>query len=194
MVLFTLSIPLANLSTRCLISDLVIIVVGVCLIASGTNNANWNAWDSTYSSSDFAYRYLSDPGDEVGFPQPMLSDIEFDETGNMILGLRDRFGDQFGQMQLNPNGANDGTGANGGLYRADGIGDILRATPNGANWSLSQTEATNGSEFFPGDNYTESGVAHDETSNGGLVILPGSTQVATTTMDPINNRASGWWR
>ncbi len=32
----------------------------------------------------------------IQFPQPMLSDIEFDMDGSMVLAIRDRFGDQMG--------------------------------------------------------------------------------------------------
>ena len=31
-------------------------------------------------------------------PQPILSDIVFDDSGNMIIGFRDRYGDRLGRQ------------------------------------------------------------------------------------------------
>ena len=50
----------------------------------------WNPWQST---PNFAPHEIDN---EIGFPQAILSDIEFAENGDMILGFRDRFGDQGG--------------------------------------------------------------------------------------------------
>lgn len=156
---------------------------------SGTNgSANWNYWEPNYSTSVFAYTYQSTNGWEVGYAQPMFSDIEFDEQGNMLVGLRDRFGDQFGYRAPDPNGYYPV--ANG--YRGDGVGDILRATPDGGGgWALSIVEATDGTEFFPND-YFDQVALHEETSVGGLAAVLGKGEVAVTVFDPILDSTGNW--
>ncbi|MGA9348526.1 MAG: SdrD B-like domain-containing protein, partial [Anaerolineae bacterium] len=162
---------------------------GYAMQYSTTNGrAEWNCWKPNYSTSIFVYTYQSTNGWEVGCPQPMFSDIEFDDQGNMLIGLRDRFGDQFGYQKPDPNGYYPVT--NG--YRTDGVGDILRATPDGSGgWTLIIAEATDGTEFFPNDYFSQV-ARHDETSEGGLAVLPGQGEVALTIMDPIWDSTGNW--
>ena len=46
--------------------------------------AEWFPWVSTFPTT-----YFNDPGNS--YPQPWLSDLEFDNNGDLILGIRDRF-------------------------------------------------------------------------------------------------------
>lgn len=66
--------------------------------------AAWNPWSPVYRQSQ-------DPRISQGrstFPQPMLTGLSFDSDGNLILGLRDRAGDQFGRnLPSDPNNPND---------------------------------------------------------------------------------------
>ena len=60
-------------------------------VASNPNApGNWNPWLSDINDPIFIVNQ------ETAFPQAMLTDIEFDVEGSMILGFRDRFGDQSG--------------------------------------------------------------------------------------------------
>lgn len=65
------------------------------------------------------------------YAQPMLSAIEFDVDGSMIVALRDRFGDQGGYANYFETG-----NVAGETYRAITNGEILRAGRNGTNWTL----------------------------------------------------------
>ena len=137
-------------------------------------SAAWSPWTTTISAN-FAY------------PQPMFVDMEF-ENGNMIVGLRDRAGDQaldngpdakrtagdtlkacgsFGAWTLEANGR---CGATGAASQATGQGpgngefyyeDDFCLTPNGANY-------------------------HDEVAWGVLLYVPGRQNVLTTLLDPIS--------
>ncbi len=70
------------------------------------------------------------------YPQPMLSDIEFDVDGSMIVGLRDRFGDQ-GGLNNYMAGANGSSSSSGGqLFRTFAGGEVLRLGKNGTTWNL----------------------------------------------------------
>lgn len=157
-----------------------------------TRTANWRPWISTWPLT----------GGTVVYPQPMLTDIAFD-NGDMILGLRDRLGDQAGNMQRSPNPADPV------LYSAITGGDILRACVNGAGgWTLEAnatcgaiTTGGNAGEFVgqgpgnPGGEYyfedknalTPPAERHDEISMGSVFIIPGMTDVAVTAFDPVPN-------
>jgi hypothetical protein len=65
------------------------------------------------------------------YAQPMLSAIEFDVDGSMIVALRDRFGDQGGYANYFETG-----NVPGETYRAISNGEILRAGRNGNTWTL----------------------------------------------------------
>ena len=90
----------------------------------------------------------------IYYAQPMLSALEFDVDGSMIIGLRDRFGDQGGYANYFETG-----NVPGETYRALANGEVLRAGKNSLNsWTL------------------ESGGA--VTSSGTTTITPGAPDTA----------------
>ncbi|QQS29850.1 MAG: hypothetical protein IPM47_02515 [Sphingobacteriales bacterium] len=136
---------------------------------------NSNVWPTpTVSSSQ-----------ESGYPQPMLTDIEFDAAGNMILALRDRWGDQGGRSAPQPNSPFT-------LRTSDAFGDLLMATKNtGAGWTLNIANFTDPSTasgtsepWFGNDNYgPEDGYYHEETGMGGLAVLMRQNTMVVPVMD-----------
>jgi SdrD B-like domain len=91
----------------------------------------WYNWASNFNA------VKADPTSVSGaliHPQPILSNIEFDVDGTMIIGFMDRLGNQAGLFQGDTNGNSD--------YFAETGGDILRAYNNGCNYQLE----TNGKE------------------------------------------------
>ncbi len=151
--------------------------------------ADWQPWVSTFQQTDF---------DTDGFgshPQPMLADIVFDH-GDMILGFRDRFGDQVGYLSRSTNRADPRN------YIAITAGDILRACADGSGgWSL-ENNATCGTTTTTGANnhqgpglgeyyFQEHHPFHDEDSNGGLAQVPGFPDIAETAFDPIHDPING---
>ncbi len=67
----------------------------------------------------------------IYYPQPMLSKITFDIDGSMIIGLRDRFGDQGGYANLFETG-----NVAGETYRTLSSGEVLRAGKAGGVWTI----------------------------------------------------------
>ncbi len=115
----------------------------------------WRAWqnngDADVIRNDFndAYEIFPQPsapyntGNNTGmiYPQPMLSDIEFDVNGSMIIALRDRFGDQSGLNNF-LEGANGSSATSGGTYfRGFASGEILKAGRNGNVWTIENNAA-----------------------------------------------------
>ncbi|MDJ0767988.1 MAG: SdrD B-like domain-containing protein [Ilumatobacter sp.] len=108
------------------------------------------------------------------YPQPWVTDIEFDEDGDMILGVTDRFGDQFG---------NDNTAAGAGNGEGVAGGDTVRLARSGATWSL--TPATD-DEFYGSERYTLDAATptHEEISLGHLAVFLGRAEVVSNAFDP----------
>jgi len=146
-------------------------------------SANWLAWRTNYSTispSHFIY------------PQPLFTDIEFDR-GNMVLGIRDRNGDQSGYNS--PSNPNDPTQ----LFKGITAGDMLRACGNpGSGWTLESNgrcagignapqgsnEGPGGGEFYYQENYHPNGTPHDEVALGGSMQIPGHPVLVATIFDP----------
>ncbi|GIV31547.1 MAG: hypothetical protein KatS3mg029_0898 [Saprospiraceae bacterium] len=168
---------------------------GFAIRQSSTSNtpAEWNAWKTSFTVHGPVW------SSEYSYPQPMLSDIVF--AGNdMLIALRDRFGDQMGHDQLHPTTGNT-------LYRGDSAGDLLRASPNGSGgWTIENNAQSNppGSfgpspgantgqgpgegEFYYQDRFTVSGTRiHDEVTLGGLLQLAGKPYLACTQYDPVDD-------
>lgn len=93
------------------------------------NNGNGGAADpiqADYNTANGAFT------GGVYYPQPMISAIEFDVDGAMVVGVRDRFGDQMGYQNVSDDGLPTGTGFGGAnnFFRALTSGEILRAGKN----------------------------------------------------------------
>ncbi len=160
-------------------------------ICQSTYPAAWNPWTTTIT------RYVpSGVGNNASYPQPWLTDIAFD-NGNLILGLRDRAGDQFGLYTTE-------TPSTGNSFTARGIGggDTLRACGSPATgWTLESNGRCNSIGNAPqntsqgpgnGEYYYEENYArwHDEVSTNGLMQIPGYPDVVTNVYDPIRSTDS----
>jgi SdrD B-like domain/Secretion system C-terminal sorting domain len=164
----------------------------------------WNKWTNTMPAGILGT-------DEYGIPQPMLAGIEFDADGTMILGFRDRAGDQGGTHQNMLSGSDRRTVmTNGDQLRAyknpaicafeleqngkEGPNSPKPATAGANNTQGPGNYAGNNGEFYYQDGIelfngsANSPVYHANSGQGGLVLLPGNNQTAGTYMD-----AAGLW-
>jgi SdrD B-like domain/Secretion system C-terminal sorting domain len=179
----------------------------------GTNtdaqSETWKPWTNTFPTPWSAGnpRYTQ-------YQQPMFTDIAFDTDGTMILGFRDRFGDQsaFDEETLNNNTRIAGQ-AMGDLYRAyynkttcayemeqngrEGPGSPKAATTGANNGNGPSNYTTNGGEFYfrdgvyNGNTSTAIGTFHLNCTQGALAIIKGTDSVATTSMDPVRAWSGG---
>lgn len=165
----------------------------------------WRPWTNTMSRAR-----SSDYGGQFTTTQAMFSGIEFDVDGTMIIGLRDRTGDQGGYQ-------NSMLLATSPTRTAMAFGDILRAykNPNGCAFELesagkegpnsskpASAGATNGQGPGGGEFYFQDGVEnfggdltggryHLNTAMGGLALLPGMEEVTVTVVDPLATWSGG---
>jgi hypothetical protein len=136
--------------------------------------AAWQSWSGTATTNFSA-------------PQPMFTDMEFDK-GNLILGFKDRAGDQ--SFDAGTNGKRT-------------AGDILRACGAVGSWTLESNGRCGGTgnapqangqgpgngEFYYEDEFSIGGNTanfHDEVTWGGMTQIPGDPNVVTTLLDPID--------
>ena len=147
--------------------------------APAANTCFWQPW------SDVVTNFT---GDHYSDPQPLLSSLDFDASGTMLLALRDRNGDRFGNLNATPTGF----ATTQEIYHSGG--DILRATPSGsgtftleANGSdgvnttagAGNAQGPGGGEFYFEEAYP---TQHEETATGAVAAVGGS--ILATTFDP----------
>ncbi|MGB1249470.1 MAG: SdrD B-like domain-containing protein [Candidatus Promineifilaceae bacterium] len=139
-------------------------------------DSRWNPWNDIGTvepgNSD------TECGSEFSYPTPYLTEIEFNGSGNMILGIMDRSGDQWGYQNIETDG--------GSAQSYDTGGDLLLATQSGATWVIESDPGAN--EVFEGE---ELDTDHLETAQGGIVWLPQDAEVVSTLMDPLDDWSGG---
>ncbi len=144
----------------------------------------WKAWNDTWPSTNCSNPFGGGDNYLNSNEQPILSDIEFDTDGSLILGFLDRFAMQSGPRNYQPDVNDTDT------YFGYSGGDILRICKIDGSFVQeggAGCTQTNG-EFYSADNYVSGGnIQHPETSLGGLATLPGSGELAVTVFDPLDN-------
>ncbi|MEZ4658008.1 MAG: GEVED domain-containing protein [Caldilineaceae bacterium] len=156
-----------------------------------TNRTGWYPW-----TDNFATLFAKDTSrteQTLMYPQPILSDIEFDADGSMILGFMDRTGQVGGRKNYGPNDTTP--------YNAHSGGDLLRVCKVNGKFVLEggagcpqhafNNEGPGGGEFYLSDDYKSSGLIHYETSLGALALLPGSGEVVATHFDAVRHLQPG---
>lgn len=166
-----------------------------------SEEAGWFPWVTATSPTDSGMtgcRGISEPNTAI-HPQPILSDIEFDVDGSIILGFLDRIALQGGEDNLPPfteyttlfNVYSGGDirricNVNGSYVAEGGTGCAFNGGQNGSKKN----------EFYQGDPmmFSYDGqpanleAAHSEVSLGSLALLPGKGEVMLTVYDPIYDR------
>lgn len=153
------------------------------------SDGDYLAWDTVTSDLDPDVRRCPTQTVSLVAPQASLSDLQVTDSGDLVLGVRDRFGDQtgYGLRSMNP--------IDFGLYEGMAGGDVLLACKSGATWALESgglcggrtgagagnAEGPGGGEFYNGELLSGS---HDETALGSLVRVPGKGEVIASLYDP----------
>jgi len=149
---------------------------------------DFNAWTSTYPPVGMASLNA-----ERIYPQPLLSDIEFDKHNNMYLNFMDRWGHQVGGYNYEP------LSGNTTMIKTPVGGEIIKVCHVNGSWELegdtncpvawvTNTSGVTGSgEYF--DDAAADGTL--ESTEGALAILKGSGQIVSNAMDPHPSGGTG---
>ena len=144
----------------------------------------WYPWKDVFNATNFQ-AYSSSGYHRLCHPTPILSDIEIDADGAMVLGFTDRTSHQISNNNNAPDFATSNL-----LELAVSGGDILKANYNNGIWNMESlvygataTSATAPveTEFFKGEVYS----VHAESAQGGLALLVSKGEVVTTALDPL---------
>ncbi len=177
-------------------------------------NFNITRWYNWASNFDVLKAYPGNTSGALIHPQPILSNIEFDVDGTLMIGFMDRLGNQTGYGEYDTNGSSSYYGEVGGdLLRAYNNGCVYELESNGKEGASSPKPATFGAnkgegpgigvygaggtnygEFYWDERYWyPSGPywAHIETSLGNLAFLPGSGEIMNGVMDPFDIYSNG---
>jgi trimeric autotransporter adhesin len=155
----------------------------------------WRAWqnngDADVLRNDFndALEVFPQPaapyntGNNTGiiYPQPMLSDIEFDTDGSMILAIRDRFGDQSGLNNYLEGANGNVPTASGQFFRGFSCGELLRAGKNGSAWTI-ENNAT----------VTNNGVMANSNTDGVQGEPPAGGYALSGSFGSLSGNPYGW--
>ncbi len=164
-------------------------------------DTHWNPWTSSFTQSDYSVQPPVGQGPYfVDRPEPELATIAFDSDGSLVLGFRDRSGDQLGNAA--PVRESDGTiirpvnvitGADinrvcnfGGTYVWEGESSGADTCPNNNTGTNSDNEPTGTAptgvqEFYPGDYSVNK---QREAAHGSVVLPVGSSTITSTELDP----------
>jgi SdrD B-like domain/Secretion system C-terminal sorting domain len=162
---------------------------------------NWAPWISTFvannnttvAPTDFSISRTDATNGGYKYGQPILSDIEFQPNGDMLLGFRDRLGDQFsGPLTDATSGATVGVFcyAKGDLLKACKVGAAFVVEGGGScatNFAGAFGPNNNG-EFYKDD----IGDGATEGFSGGLAIYPGTNEIVSTMLDPMPPAQTGY--
>ena len=139
-------------------------------------------------------------------PQPILSDIDFDDDGSLFVGMMDRGGLQTGQNQpgiaiddtLNYYGFMSGDllriqRNSDGTYTMESNGKSGKYTAaggsgSGVEFAQDKDAGPGGGEFFY-DDYWINGqgtIGHAELTNGGIFKSPGIPEIFSSAFDPLH--------
>jgi uncharacterized repeat protein (TIGR01451 family) len=127
------------------------------------------------------------------YGEPFLADLEWDGE-DLILGLRDRRGDQAGYGMSDLNGGFAYIAATGDILRAcraDAASEVYLTESNGSSPAgcrrafgpgagVGNNQGPSGGEFYGDAAYG----FHDDVPMGGLAQVPGATDVIASLMDP----------
>ncbi|MFI6097042.1 SdrD B-like domain-containing protein [Lentzea sp. NPDC051213] len=139
-------------------------------------------------------------------PMALLTDIEVEANGDLVLDFRDRFGDMTGFEMPAPNGQEPNKGwegfSGGDLNRACKSGNTYNwegtgGCPNNRTNGNSGNEAADVIEYYPGEFWggTADYNPHHETSQGATALVKSADRMPAIIMDPLTivTGGVGWF-
>ncbi len=176
---------------------------GISLAASTT----WHPWDVSTTTLPGYIFTNANIGDIHVYEQPLLSDIEFDDNGDMTISFLDLGPHRQGWRNYGLSGTTNTSFLCGG--------DVLKACLTGTSFTLESNASCggvttgpatggpasphsgpdnnfgpDGGEFYFGDGYYQSQFSrygHSETVVGGMAVNKGTGEIAINMFDPVDD-------
>ncbi|MEV6239834.1 SdrD B-like domain-containing protein [Lentzea sp. NPDC051838] len=170
-------------------------------LVPGSNK--WLPWNDSWAQ---ILKGNSDCPNCAARPMALLTDIEVEANGDLVLDFRDRFGDMTGFEMPAPNGQEPNKGwegfSGGDLNRACKSGNTYNwegsgGCPNNRTNGNSGNEAADVIEYYPGEYWggTAEYNPHHETSQGATALVKSADRMPAIIMDPltITTGGVGWF-
>ena len=151
------------------------------------DSGNFLPWDAVSSDTDPDVQKCLTQANQWA-PQASISDLEVTDSGDLVIGVRDRFGDQmgYGLLSLDTSSSVITEGNSGG--------DLLLACNTAGTWVLESgglcggrtgagpgnNQGPGGGEFYAGEFFDPH---HQETALGSLVRVPGKGEIVASAYD-----------
>lgn len=156
----------------------------------------WHPWNTT----SYDPGSNNDPTTNQRNSQAILSNIEFDTDGSLILGLLDRHGMMFSSSNNSPDPTATSTNSvtpfsNGDILRACNVGGVL-TLEGGAGCAYNPPAAGGTAIEFYDDRRAGLGNGNiKEDAGGSLALLAGYNEIVSTAIDEYNVNENGicWW-
>jgi len=157
----------------------------------------WNSWVNEWKGGWGSVSRTGWGSDVQDYPQPVLTDIDFDTDGYMTLAMADRTSIQGGNRNYGTDTTDNTT-----YYQTVASGDLLVAAPTATGYALENNgkvgdrptsanagnnEGPNGGEYYNDRQALGTGGSHREVALGGLATLAGVDSIVATTYDPLND-------
>ena len=167
----------------------------------GGNGCQWFPWETTYVNAEF-----NSPSWAAVRPQPILTDLEIDDDGSLLLAFADRTAFQFGYRNLRPNNPQSGAAdieavAGGEILRAgapsgtgtftlenDGVVARGAPLPGTITGNTTNLEGPGGGEVYARELF---GNFHEETGLGAIAKAAGRNDYLMSIMDPVDTDSGG---
>ncbi|TCO65056.1 SdrD B-like domain-containing protein [Actinocrispum wychmicini] len=140
---------------------------------------HWHPWTDKPPDQGAASRL--DPASRSSVAQPLLANIAVENDGDLVLGFRDRFGDQVDDAVV-------GGDVNRACRQGDGtfVWEGTGSCPNNHK-GAADGESASVAEFYPGEYFK----TNAETAMGAVALVPGADRMPATVMDPLADDTSG---
>lgn len=168
--------------------------------ASGAAAATWNNWSPYNEWTN--HPFIASTSQNIVYPEPILSNIEIDTDGSLILALMDRHGHMVGAGNYSIDQSLVDGGGNPREFTYTIGGDVVRACKIGgvfidsgsaecenANLPYITNFGQRESQFYVGFAYPDGN--HYAIGMGGLSLLAGSGEVAAVGLDPFDVNSGG---
>jgi hypothetical protein len=177
------------------------VLSGGLVTVPDTGSNPWLPWNITDENEARVTKFFNGTQETRSAPQGQITDLQLNDRGDLVIGLRDRFGDQGGSDILGS------VPTDNGIYDFMSGGDLLLACVSGTTWTLesggscggragagANGQGPGGGEFFNDDFVSPLFPTgpHPETSLGSLLRVPGKSEIVATVYDPNKFYSNGF--
>jgi len=155
-----------------------------------STDSNMESFTKEFTTTYIKGDWYDNPANSIATMQ-WLTDLDFTDDGNMLLGISDRVGHRY--CNVTTNRLDDQkpdllmVWNDNGTWKLENNGKAGALTGTGVN----NNQGPGNGEFFGDDFWIANPSYHNEIALGSIFVLPGSNSVVAAVFDPETNAYSG---